>query len=117
VVNPRALEATISANLVQSLGRTMKEEVAFDTRTATSADWLSYPVARARDVPSAIDVVLIARADVAPTGAGEAASRPTAAAIGNAIFDACAARVRQVPFTSARVKAVLARPQPAGTGG
>ena len=31
------------------------------------------------------------------------------AAIANAIFDAAGARVRQVPFTPARVKAALAR--------
>jgi nicotinate dehydrogenase subunit B len=32
-----------------------------------------------------------------------------AAAIGNAIFDATGARIRQVPFTTARVKAALSQ--------
>jgi CO/xanthine dehydrogenase Mo-binding subunit len=109
IINPDALRATIIANLVQSLGRGMKEEVAFARERVTSVDWKTYNVARASDIPDHIDVVLLNRPTVAPTGAGEVTSRPTAAAIGNAIFDAVAVRVRRCPLTAARVKAALAR--------
>ena len=108
VVNPQALRGTIAANLMQSLSRSMKEEVTFDTDRVTSADWYSYPIARASDVPESVDIVLIDHPEIAPSGAGEPASRPMAAAIANAIFDATGARVRQAPFTPARVKAALA---------
>jgi CO/xanthine dehydrogenase Mo-binding subunit len=54
-----------------------------------------------------IESVLINRVDAEAAGAGETAITVTAAAIGNAIFDATGARVRQVPFTPARVKAAL----------
>jgi CO/xanthine dehydrogenase Mo-binding subunit len=54
-----------------------------------------------------VEIVLLNRPDIPPGGAGEAATRPTAAAIGNAIFDATGFRVRQAPLTPARVKAVL----------
>jgi hypothetical protein len=47
------------------------------------------------------------RSDVEAMGAGETAITVTAAALGNAIFDATGARLRQVPFTPARVKAAL----------
>ncbi|MGH9320023.1 MAG: hypothetical protein ACRD3V_09065 [Vicinamibacteria bacterium] len=40
-------------------------------------------------------------------GAGEITITLAAAAIGNAIFDATGARIREVPFTSERVKAAL----------
>jgi CO/xanthine dehydrogenase Mo-binding subunit len=40
-------------------------------------------------------------------GAGETAITLVAAAIGNAIFDATGARIRQVPFTSEQIKAAL----------
>jgi CO/xanthine dehydrogenase Mo-binding subunit len=106
IVNPEALRGTIQANLVQSLSRTMKEEVTFDRTRVTSSDWNSYPVARWRDVP-AVEVVLLNRPEIAPSGAGEPSSRPTAAAIANAIFDASGARVRRVPLTPARVKAAI----------
>ena len=40
-------------------------------------------------------------------GAGETAVTIVAAAIGNAVFDATGARLREVPFTPARVLAAL----------
>ena len=107
IVNPEALRRTIEANLIQSLSRGMKEEVRFDRGNVTSMDWISYPVVRASDVPPQVGIVLLNRPDLPPGGAGEPASRGTAAAIANAIFDARGARVRQVPPTRARVKAAL----------
>ena len=107
IVNPEALKRTIEANLIQSLSRGMKEEVRFDRSNVTSRDWISYPVVRASDVPPQVDIVLLNRPDLPPTGAGEPATRATAAALVNAIFDASGARVRQVPLTPARVKAAI----------
>jgi CO/xanthine dehydrogenase Mo-binding subunit len=107
IINPDALKATIAANLVQSLGRSMKEETNFDRSNVTSVDWNSYRVVRMSDIPAAVDIVLINRPDLPPGGAGEPSSRPTAAAIANAIFDATGARVRQAPFTATRVKAAI----------
>jgi len=54
--------------------------------------------------------VLINRPDAEANGAGETAITVVAAAVGNAIFDATGARVREVPFTPERVKAALASP-------
>jgi nicotinate dehydrogenase subunit B len=51
--------------------------------------------------------VLINRPELPPYGAGEAAIRPAAAAIANAIFDATGVRLRRAPFTPDRVKASL----------
>ena len=39
IVNPDALRGTIEANLVQSLSRSLIEEVAFDRSSVTSVDW------------------------------------------------------------------------------
>ena len=44
---------------------------------------------------------------VAPSGAGEPSTRPVAAAVANAIFDATGVRIRRVPFTPDRVRAAL----------
>jgi nicotinate dehydrogenase subunit B len=107
VVNPQALRGTIAANLMQSLSRSLKEEVTFDANRVTSADWYSYPVVRASDVPEQVEIVLIDHPEIAASGAGEPSSRPTAAAIANAIFDATGARVRQAPFTPPRVLAAM----------
>ena len=108
IINPDGLKGVISANLVQSMSRALKEEVKFDTTKVTSVDWVTYPIARASDIPDQVDIVLISHPDKPAGGAGEPSSRPTAAAIANAIFDATGARVRQAPLTPTRIKAAIA---------
>jgi len=71
-------------------------------------DWNSYRIADITDRPLEIDVILIDRPDVAPTGAGEASTRPTAAALANAIYDATGLRLRRAPLTPERIKAGMA---------
>ena len=107
IINPAGLTATIQANVVQTLSRTLREEVTFSATHVTSADWATYPIARASDVPP-IDVVLVNHPEQPSTGAGEPSTRAVAAAIANAVFDATGVRLRQVPFTPERVKAILA---------
>ena len=55
-----------------------------------------------------METVLLNRSGVEATGAGELSITAVAAALGNAIFDATGARLREAPFTPARVKAALA---------
>jgi len=62
------------------------------------------------DAPDAIDIVLLNRPDLPPSGAGEGSIRPVAAAIGTAIFDATGSRVRRAPFTPERIKAAVGLP-------
>jgi nicotinate dehydrogenase subunit B len=108
IINPDGLMGTIEGNIVQGVSRTLWEEVHFDNKSVTSVDWLTYPILDITETPETIDVVLINRPEVAPTGAGEPSIRPVAAAIANAIFDATGVRIRRVPFSPERVKASLA---------
>ena len=108
IVNPEGLRYTIEGGLVQALSRSLFEEVRFDQNMVTSVDWLSYPILDMRDAPESVDVVLINRPDVAPTGAGEATSRVVPAAVANAFFDATGVRLRRAPMSPERVKAALA---------
>jgi nicotinate dehydrogenase subunit B len=107
IINPDGLTKTIEGNIVQGVSRTLWEEVKFDRRNVTSVDWLTYPILDITETPQTIDVVLINRPELAPTGAGEPSIRPVAAAIANAIFDATGVRIRRVPFSPDRVKAAL----------
>ena len=110
VVNPGALRNQIEGAIVQTLSRTLHEEVTFDASRVTSVDWASYPILRFPEVP-AIEVILIDRPDQPLRGGGEAATVPVAAALGNAIFDATGARLRRAPFTPERVRqALIAHP-------
>ena len=74
----------------------------------TSIDWRSYRTLSLGDEVPTIESVLINRTDGKAMGAGETSVTVTAAAIGNAIFDATGVRLRQIPFTPERVKAALA---------
>ncbi len=107
IINPDGLRMTIEGNVVQGISRTLWEEVKFNNKTVTSVDWLTYPILDITETPEAIDVVLINHPEIAPSGAGEPSSRPVAAAIANAIFDATGVRIRRVPFSPEHVKAAL----------
>jgi len=51
--------------------------------------------------------VLLNQPDEPLVGAGEPASICTAPAVANAIFDACGARLRQIPFTADKIRGSL----------
>jgi nicotinate dehydrogenase subunit B len=107
IINPDGLRRVIEAGVVQGISRALWEEVKFDNKSVTSVDWLSYPILDIADAPEAIDVVLIDHPEIAPSGAGEPAIRPVAAAIANAVFNATGVRIRRVPFAPDYVKAAL----------
>ncbi len=106
MINPDAVRAQVEGNIIQAASRTLNEEVIFDSAGVTSVDWSSYPILTFPDVP-VIEVELIGTVRDKPLGAGEAASAPVPAAIGNAVFDATGVRMRKVPLTAARVRTAL----------
>jgi nicotinate dehydrogenase subunit B len=108
IINPDGLTHTIEGNIIQGISRTLWEEVAFDRGSVTTVDWITYPILDITETPEQVDVVLIDRPEVAPSGAGEPSIRAVSAAIANAIFDATGQRLRRVPFSPDRVKAAIA---------
>ncbi|HEX7360674.1 MAG TPA: molybdopterin cofactor-binding domain-containing protein [Bryobacteraceae bacterium] len=108
VINPDGLKNQIEGNIIQSISRTLHEEVTFDTAHVTSRDWQGYPILRFEEIPDRIDIVLVNNTpEYLSTGAGEPSTCPTAAVIGNAVFDAIGVRLRQTPFRPDRVKAAM----------
>jgi CO/xanthine dehydrogenase Mo-binding subunit len=108
ISNPDGLKNQMEGGALQGMSRALVEEVTWDDQKVTSIDWRTYrTLPLGFDVPR-IDVVLLNRPDMPATGAGETAITLVASAIGNAIFDATSARIRQVPFTPERIKAALA---------
>jgi nicotinate dehydrogenase subunit B len=107
IINPDGLEKCIEGNIVQGVSRTLWEEVKFDNKTVTSIDWMTYPILDITETPESIESVLLNHPEIAPSGAGEPSTRPVAAAIANAIFDATGVRIRRVPFSPDRVKQAL----------
>jgi len=107
IINPDGLHHAIENNVVQATSRTLWEEVKFDNENVTSVDWRTYPILELDQAPQQVDIVLINHPEIAPSGAGEASSRPVPAAIANAVFDATGVRIRRAPFSPDNVKSAL----------
>ena len=106
IINPDGLKFQIEANAIQGVSRAVLEEVKFDETGVKSVDWRSYPVITFRNVPE-VDIVLKNRPQNPSSGAGEPGIVPIFGAIGNAIFDAVGARLREGPFTPERVLSAM----------
>jgi CO/xanthine dehydrogenase Mo-binding subunit len=107
IINPMGLRQTIEGNVVQGTSRALLEEVRFDRDSVKSVDWASYPILEMPDAPESIEIVLIDRPEVAPSGAGEPSIRVIPSALANAVFDATGVRMRKAPLSPERVKAAL----------
>jgi CO/xanthine dehydrogenase Mo-binding subunit len=108
ISNPDGLRNQSEGGALQGMSRALGEEVTWDDHNVTSIDWKTYHSLPLGFAVPKVEVVLLNRPDMPATGAGETAITVVAGAIGNAIFDATGARIRQVPFTPERIKAALA---------
>jgi CO/xanthine dehydrogenase Mo-binding subunit len=106
IINPNGVKAQIEGNVIQTVSRTLKEEVTYDRSMVTSLDWASYPILTFPEVPEIV-IELIDRPTEKPWGAGEPTAAVIPAAISNAVFDATGVRLRSVPFKRDKVKAAL----------
>src|SRR6185312_4139588 len=104
IINPDGLRNQIEGNVIQTVSRTLIEEVKFSRSAVTSLDWTSYPILTFPEVPEIV-IDLIDRPSEKPWGAGEPSAAVVPSAISNAVFDATGVRLRSVPFTPDKMKA------------
>ncbi|MCE2878491.1 MAG: molybdopterin-dependent oxidoreductase [Comamonadaceae bacterium] len=107
IINPDGLANQIEGGVIQTVSRTLMEQVNWDRRKVTSVDWGSYPILRFPDAPK-VEVDMINTPGDVAWGAGEPTPTAIPAAIANAIYDATGARLRSIPITAEKVKAALA---------
>jgi CO/xanthine dehydrogenase Mo-binding subunit len=106
VINPDGIISQYEGGIVQGLSWALKEQLRFDRQAITSVDWAGYPIMTFDEVPP-IEVVLVNRPNDPSLGAGEATVGPASAALGNALANATGKRLRHLPLTPDRVKALL----------
>jgi len=106
IINPDGLKNQLEGNIIQTVSRTLIEELKFDRSTVTSLDWASYPILTFPDVPEIV-MELIDRPTMPPWGAGEPSAAVVPSAISNAVFDATGVRLRSIPYTPEKVKAAM----------
>ena len=107
VINPDGIRLQVEGQIIQTLSRTLHEEIQWDGNTITSLDWSSYKLLEFPETPT-IHTTIIDQPSQPMWGAGEMVTSVISAAVGNAVFDATGARLRHAPFTPERVKAALA---------
>ena len=108
IINPDGLRNQIEGCIVQTVSRTLKEQVTFDRSMVTSLDWASYPILTFPEIPDVV-IDLIDRPNEPPWGGGEPTCAVVPSAIGGAVFEATGVRLRSVPFTAEKVGAALGR--------
>ena len=106
IINPDGLANQIEGGVIQTVSRTLLEQVEWDRTKVTSVDWATYPILRFPDAPR-VEVDMINVPGEVSWGAGEPTATAIPAAIGNAIYDATGARLRSIPFTPEKVKSAL----------
>ena len=107
ISNPDGMRNQMEGGALQGMSRALREEVTWNGQSITSLDWKTYPVVPFGEPLPVVETVLINRPDQPKYGAGECTITLAPAAIANAVFDATGARLRQVPFTAARVMTAL----------
>jgi len=107
ISNPDGVKNQFEGGALHGMSRALFEEVTWMDQRVTSVDWRGYRTFAVGTRTPVIEAVLINQPSAPANGAGETAITVVAAAIGNAVFDATGARLREIPFTPARVKAAL----------
>jgi isoquinoline 1-oxidoreductase subunit beta len=104
-VHPDNIRAQVEGAALWGLSLAMYEKATLKDGGIEQTNFDTYTPLRMSQMPE-VAVNVIANGDK-PTGVGEPAVTVIAPALGNAIFNACGARVRALPITTAAVKAAM----------
>lgn len=122
VVNPAMIRGQTYGGVMQGLGTGMMEELIVEKPSGrvANASLMDYKIPSTEDLPPEIlvDYVETPQADgpLGARGIGEHTMIPTAAALANAIFDACGVRILEMPITAEKVLAALKKQGTGDTG-
>ena len=113
VINPLMHQGQIEGGVVFGLGYALTEEVMFDGARITTTNFGEFKIPNITDIPPLKTHVM----ENVPAGPGpynslaigEVANTPTAAAVANAVADACGVRITDLPVTSEKVYRALRR--------
>lgn len=104
VVNPHGATLQTEGGITMGIGYALYEEIEFNGGEMLTTNFNRYEITRFSKTPK-IECVFIDKMDAKAQGGGEPAIICVGAAIANAVFDACGARVNRMPITPERVLA------------
>jgi aldehyde oxidoreductase len=106
IINPQAFEGQLEGGMDQGVGYALREEYIH----GKTKDFVSFKFPTIRDT---FDIEVITRetprfnGPLGATGVGEMTMTSTTAAVTNAIYNACGARIYNLPATPDKVKAAM----------
>jgi len=102
-VNPQGTALQAESCVTMGMGYALAEDIEFKGGDVISSNFDNYQLPLFSWVPETIDTVILDRQDQPPQGGGEPAIICMGGALANAIYDACGARVFQMPMTPERI--------------
>ncbi len=102
-VNPQGSYIQAEGCVTMGMGYALSEDVQFKGGDVITTNFDTYQLPLFSWVPLTIETVILDRQDQPPQGGGEPAIICMGGALANAIFDACGARVYQMPMTPERI--------------
>jgi len=103
IVHPDGARNQVEGAVQMAASWALIEELPVKGDEIRAASWTDYPIARCTDAPRSIDIVFTGDDRTPSSGLGEPPVVPVAPAIANAVFDACATRIRRLPIGAARL--------------
>ena len=111
IINPIGHQGQINGGAMMGIGFGLQEELVRENGFVSTLSFADYKIPNIADIPELTTVVLDTPGQgVGPyniKAIGESPNAPTAAAIANAIADACGVRVRDLPATAEKVYGAL----------
>ncbi|QBN17417.1 xanthine dehydrogenase family protein molybdopterin-binding subunit [Flavobacterium nackdongense] len=106
VINPHGATIQTEGGLTMGLGYALYEDIAFEGGDLKTTGFGNYEITRFSKTPP-ITCVFVDKKEAKPEGGGEPAIICVGGAIANAVFDACGARVNQMPISPERILAAM----------
>jgi len=110
-INPAVVEGQIEGGFVQGMGYALIEDLLVDGNgKILNAGFQDYKTYRPCDLPEIESIIVEtigSNEAFAARGVGEAAIKPSAPAVANAIFDAIGVRIKDLPITSEKILRAL----------
>jgi CO/xanthine dehydrogenase Mo-binding subunit len=106
-LNPLGCRQQLAGAAITGIGQAIFEEIAYDNGQLINPNLVDYVLPSLGDMPSVIDPICVETPDrngpFGAKGIGESALIPVAPAIANAIYDAVAVRIKDLPIKAEKI--------------